>query len=291
LRNFIDNRQLDAYWIPYYLTFASLESGAAPTATIYRERIWKRALAVRWEYPVHEQLTIDVTTARIANVEGLAIEHHPAKDDRAGIGRNLKILEGEYHRRKSAHIAYYLARDLVKADRWDEAIPILAQQVQEYSPYDNNIYSAALLLGEYYLYERDGGFNRGIQTESIDIAEGYIRIALKADAAQAEPHVFLGDIYTATGRPQEAIREYRTAMTRKYGSGGFQIRAYYEAIPATRLAMVLQVVGELEQALWFNKIARSYTPESKQLLAQREELIECLHQSVKTSSPTESSEG
>lgn len=225
---------------------------------VVRERIWKRSSCARWEHPCHEQLVFS-DHHRHAPLTGAHIEHNPVKAAGESINRNLKILEHEYRNYRTRHAMYYYARDLVVAGRFEEAVPMLCEIVQLFDGDTQYLYESCMDLAKIYLYDKqhEGSLSR-IKHETVDIAERYLRIAIETCSANAEPYVYLGDLWQAKNKIDESVLAYKTAMGKDYGNGSIQQAAYYEPLPAMRLAKIFADRGELEQAIWYNKLATDH---------------------------------
>lgn len=271
IRYAIDKFNFD-YYSMKYVTDKTATGGELSAIT--RERIWKRASLARWNYPCHEQLIFG-EYHKHAPLTGVHIDHNPIKSAGTSINRNLKILEHEYRNYKTRHIAYYFARDLIVAGRAEEAVPILCEIVDSYDGDNSYIYESCMELAKIYLYEKmnEGNFSR-VRYETADIAEGYLRVALEVCTHNAEPYVYLGDLWQLSSKIDESILAYKQAMGKTYGTGAIQQAAYYEPIPASRLSKIYEDKQEIEQAIWYNKLALDHFKSDVLLRADRRRLAE-----------------
>ena len=73
---------------------------------------------------------------------------------------------------------------------------------------------------------------------------------------------------------------FKQAMTKQFGTGSLQDRSFYEEMPARRLAELFVWENELEQAIWYNKVAMKHCPEDKNLIEQRKKIITKLQETV-----------
>ena len=94
------------------------------------------------------------------------------------------------------------------------------------------------------------------------------------------PLAILGDAYISQRRNKDAIKMFKAAISKQFGTGSLQDRSYYEEIPARRLSELFYVENELEQAIWYNKVAMKHASDDKQLLAQRKEIITKLWKTI-----------
>jgi len=265
-RTFLDRFSFDCYLMKYV---TERDVNGAEIMALFRERIWKRSTMAKWEHPCHEQLTL-MNHHKILPLAGINIDHQPVKTMGAGMTRNLKILEHEYRNHRTRHSAYYFARDLIVAGRQEEAVPILCEIVDKYNGDNTYIYEACMDLAKIYLYDKmqAGNISR-VKYETADIAEQYLRVAVEVSNRNAEPYVYIGDMWQANGLIDEAVTAYKTAMGKDYGQGTIQQAAYYEPLPASRLSKIYHDKGEIEQAIWYNHLALSHFKNDVSLIGDR----------------------
>jgi Glycosyl transferase family 2 len=266
----------DYFVCPYIL---SVDPEGNPTNKLDRERIFKRASTIKWDKPAHEQLTVNLEIHKRADLNGLDILHFPAKSGETSAARNVEILENEYWKGCDRHTAFYLARDLVQLEKWERAVPLLVDFINTAHDDIRLIYESALMLAKFFLYKQ-GKEKVSLCETTAAIAERYIRICLAVTDTNAEPYAVLGDSYIAQQKRQEAIRMFKLAMSKPFGSGSLKDRAYYEEIPARRLSEVLIWENDLEQALWYNKIAMKHDSKAPALIEQRKKIINKLQETI-----------
>jgi len=279
LRTFFEmHPDIDYFVCPYILT---LSEEGVPVNVLSRERIFKRQTTICWEKPVHEQLTIDTEVHKRVDLKGLDVVHCPLKDGKVSAARNLEILELEYwkHARDDRHNAFYYARDLIQSDRWEPAIPVLVDYIDTFDGDLRCLYEAAQMLAKYFLYKQAPGAPTLCETTS-PLAEKYARLCLSITEENAEPLAILGDTYISKRRNKDAIKMFKLAIAKKFGTGSLQDRVYYEEIPARRLSDLFICENELEQAIWYNKVARKHAPNDKQLIEQRKVIITKLGETI-----------
>jgi glycosyltransferase involved in cell wall biosynthesis len=269
LRNFIDEFGFHVFFVNYCL---ERDDSGNETWSILRERIWRKDSGVRWVYPCHEQLPFDWSVHKKSRLTGVTNIHSPMKLDQTGVNRNIKILEHEYMNpeTRDQHIAYYYGRDISLFASMQECVPIFADLIQGFDGNGQNIFESAIALVRYYLYEKIDvdGFHK-INARYLDIVQGYCNIALSINDNCAEPYVYLGDVFLARNKKDEAAQYYKKAMQKEYGNGMVQQIAYYEAIPASRLSAIYIEKEEFEQALWYNKLAKDFFKKNNALASDR----------------------
>lgn len=269
----------DYFVCPYIL---GISDKGEPTNVISRERIFKRQSTIQWIKPIHEQLTINTEIHKRADLNGLDILHCPVKTGEQSAIRNIEILENEYLKsNKERHDAFYYGRDLIQLDRWENAVSILVDFIETANEDLSCVYDASLLIAKFFMYKQLPDKKQTSLCETTSpIAEQYARICLSITESNAEPYTVLGDVYISQRRNRDAIRMFKQAMTKQFGTGSLQDRSFYEEMPARRLAELFVWENELEQAIWYNKVAMKHCPEDKNLIEQRKKIITKLQETV-----------
>jgi len=275
MRKTVLQGQCDRYLCPYHIditpTGEFLQHGLLP-------RFFKNTKKLRWEKRVHEQIwpVNKKWQPRNGNFVGFSIEHRPLKITSSGLLRNIEILQEEYTKDKSdAHYAFYLARDSMLINDTTQALTIFDHIIKSRIGNPDSLYTAAYYCSYYFAYDDTGGLKK----ETLDNAETYARIAISFSERYAEPYVILGDIYYSRGDLGNAESCWKKAMCQKLNAYGAQKVAYYEEIPAIKLAnLYAQKTDDtaIEQALYYNKTALRHRPKDEQLLKIRKNLIELL---------------
>ena len=272
------NPDRDYFTAPYVLT---IKPDGTAGNVFTRERVFRRASGIHWKGVVHEQLTILPSTHKRADFVGLDVVHLPKKSSRDSLIRNLKILEHEYYTDPTnRHYAFYLARDLIQDNQWPQAVSILTNFVDSMQDDLSNIYDACLFLSKFFLYKQNPGEDNTICQDTAMLAERYLRICFSITQDTAEPLVILGDARIAGEDLYGAVKLFQAAISKKFGTGPLQDKAYYEEYPAQRLAGLFKKTGDLEQALWYNKVALKHAPKDDFLLSQRKNIIENLKETI-----------
>lgn len=276
-----EHQDRDYFVCPYILT---INPDGSPENVLLRERIFKRKSSIKWVKPVHEQLTINTKIHKRADLNGIEVIHLPIKDGKTSAVRNLKILTSEYLNKnnKNRHSTFYYARDSIQAGYLKQAVPVLVDFINTFGDDLQNVYEASLQLARYFLYKQGDEVSTKISLckTTSPIAEKYIRLSLAITDINAEPFVVLGDIYIAQNRNIDAIKMFKIAMSKKFGTGSLQDKQYYEEIPAKRLAELYIIGNELEQALWYNKVALKHDEKDEYLILQRKKIVERLYVNI-----------
>ena len=258
----------DVYLVPYHLDFN--EDGEM-VQFLPRDRIFKRIDSLRWHKPVHEQLSVDPRKHTVARFDGIFFEHRPMKVADSGLLRNLRILEKEYNKDPTdPHAAFYYARDRFLVGQKAEAVEMFDTIIQERRANRDNLVVAAVQSAMYYTYRDE----RALNEDTLGKGETYARIAMSFSDKYAEPLVILGDIYHYKGLVSEAISLYKMAMGRKLDGNGVQQVAFYEEVPADRLATLFLNGEEWAQALHYNQLVLKHAPKDERVLYRGRQLLE-----------------
>ena len=118
-----DNAHIETYLMEYVIV-SDIEGN--PVSSFMRDRIFKRLPKYRWINPVHEQLTVDLSTSIYANIEGLQVTHVPEKPIQLSADRNVTILRHELEKAKFRRddFMFFLARDLLLTHNKEEAFKL-----------------------------------------------------------------------------------------------------------------------------------------------------------------------
>lgn len=272
LRDALDSNNFDVYVMPYIL---KLNEKGEQTDAIIRERIFRNNKSIKWEFSIHEQLTINWEIHTRADLNGIEALHLPMKMDIVSVNRNLQMLEVEYRKGNApAHIQFYYARELINKGNRPAAIPILLNIIDSFKDNLIHIYDSALLLANYFIYCVIGEDSKArLRDETMDLGERYLRIALAVSDVNAEPFVYMGDVFYSRKIYDKALLCYKEAMTKKFGSGNLQQVQYYEEIPSRRMATIFLENNQLEQALLYNRIALKCCTDDPSLIDERRKII------------------
>lgn len=259
LKEHVVKAQMDVYLIPYHLEF---DEAGNMVQFLPRDRIFRRGAGLKWMKRVHEQLSVDTRKHSIVTIQGLCIEHRPTKQGNVGLKRNMEILADEYKKYPDdPHTAFYYSRDLFLMGKLAKAVKIFDRILQARMGNADNLVVAALQSAMYYTYRDE----RSLKKRTLALGENYARIAMSFSEKYAEPLVILGDIMYFRGQERDAERMFKLAMGKRLDGNGVQQVAFYEEIPADRLAHIYLERGELEQALYYNSLVLQHQPKDKRI--------------------------
>ena len=234
-----------------------------------KERISRNDKNIRWMHPVHEQLDLH-TTNKMANIEGLDIEHARKKDPLISIERNLKILDHELKVEPTQHSYLFHANEMLSKYRNTKNEDDLKQALKEMRTCidfryanDENLAMMCYTIAEYSL-------------DNLFEAEIYANLALSFSENYAETHCILGEIFMDKKEEDKAIYHYKKAMKKKLNGMSFQSPYYYEEFPSRRLIEIFTKRQEIELALWYSKLVLRHAPHYKDMLNFRNEALSYL---------------
>ena len=246
----------------------AIDTRGVPVTSFYRDRIFRREGPFRWRHACHELLHENWSTVVTAKVQNCVVTHFPMKPPLAGAQRNVDILRHEYEKgNASDHVRLFLAQDSMIVGDIETGIRLYKELVDELETGDENLHAGCLTVGQFLLY--GARVTTPVLTDAnsdvtvLRRAECWLRRAIGFRPVYAEPYVLLGDICQLTDRRNSAITYYRKAMMQRFGTGPVQIRDYYKALPALRLADMFTQSGDYEDALVMLRIVSSVRPSEK----------------------------
>jgi len=164
-----ENSHIDVSNIPYVLTVD--ENGDAEYSLL-RDRIFRRSQGISWANPVHESLSAQWDILKQHNYTDIKVVHAPEKKKQSGARSNIRILRHELENKavRSFHNRYFLARDLLCDNQYDEASEIINVLVRESGHDPQTLCTLCMEAAFQYAY---GGrkLRPGIQDMNITQAE------------------------------------------------------------------------------------------------------------------------
>ena len=239
--------EVDVVMMRYNVGF---DGQGRPNFSYYRERILRNSPAYRWQGAIHEAI------APVGNViySELAITHRKLRA--ADPERNLRIFEGMLRRgeRLAPRERFYYARELYEHRRYDDAIPILREVIDDGTAWLENRLEACRVLANCY---RAKGEERAALLALLH--------SLSLDAPRAEICCDIGSWFLEQRQYQTAIFWYELAAARPRNdrSGGFVQPDCYGYIPYMQLCVCYDRLGQWEQARRYNELAGQLKPEDE----------------------------
>ena len=214
--------------------------------SVNRERVFKRIPDLFWQYPVHEQLTIDRRVHTSAHISNIQIVHSPLKATEHSTGRNLQILQHECSATSSPVMQFYLGREFMQLQQTN-GVAILEKLLYKDSVNSDLCAQICILLCGYY--RAKGQF---------DNVETLSRIGISYNPGYADFLINLAYIYEGRKDFKGAAELYKKAIDCKFSGGGVYVADYYTFIPAIRLVDIFVNMRKFAMALVYCKMARDY---------------------------------
>lgn len=263
----------DVYYLQY--DYAQDASGRS-LCTFYRERIVRRAPGIRWQYPIHECLSVG--SAHSSERVEIAIRH--ARTEAGALAdehRNLRILERAIAREEyagSARIRYYLGKEYLDNGRPAEAIEHLRLFLAMPDGWVEDRIGAQQRIARAF---RDLARTHPEEAERYTAsARAEAKRARAMDGRWAEPHFLLGEIAFDEGDYEEAAFWFEMCR-RGVPPVLSPVNLYcYNAGPAVQLCLCHARLGKTERAQEFNDEALLYYPNDPNLLGNRASFAETI---------------
>lgn len=239
--------------------------------SLYRERLVRNTPRIRWQFPVHESLTLDsgVTT----EVVDAAITHRPtAQGLRRDAGRNIRILERALAEPAYATVpllSFLLGVEYQAAGRALEALALYERSSALPGGWPDPVWGwQQLALCHFELSFRDA--------ERAAAHRARARLAAQEggslDPRRAEPCFLLGQIAEAEGDLEEAVSWYERALRPVPEVEGPIAPGFYGLGPAIRLSALFRQLGDFARADHYNEMALRWSPRDPLLHLARREL-------------------
>lgn len=244
------NESTDMVMMNYNVAF---DDRGRATFSYNRERLVRRERAYQWVGAIHE---IIEPKGNIIYSD-VSVSHkklHPTDPN-----RNIKIFEKMIADGKEldARQQFYYSRELSYHQRYEEAIKILKQFLDEGKGWIENNINACMDLAEYY---------RAIHQEK-EILPSLCR-SFEYDVPRAEVCCAIGDYFFERDEIMQAIFWYTTASTRKQEktSNGFQLKDCYDFIPYLQLCVCFDKIGDKKTAEAYHKKSQLIKPDNSNVL-------------------------
>lgn len=223
------------------------------TLSYYRERIFKRSMNYQWVGEIHEVIS---PYGNIIYSE-IAIQHRKIRPNKPD--RNLKIFEQMLLKGKSLdpRQKFYYARELYYNDKYQEAIDLFNEFLQEGEGWIENNISACKDLASCYYHEKDDSSALAALFKSFSY-----------DQPRAEICCDIGDHFLNRNQFNIAIFWYETALTRKMDveSGAFVLPDNYGYTPYIQLCVCYDKLGDYRKAYEYNEKAGKIKPKDSSYL-------------------------
>lgn len=235
-----------------FLKYAAAFDGDKPSFVYYRERIFRRSLGLKWEGAVHEVIS---PRGRVIYSEAV-IRHEKVKP--SSPQRNLHIYQGLISRgeKLDSRQKFYYGRELYFNGMFVECVAVLRD------------------------YLRGGGWVENEIEACRTLHSALARLGREDEALSALTHAFtisypraydcctLAAHFERKNDVRSAIYWYQRALDSKEKAedGGFVNLDYLCYIPAIRLCVLYDKLGEYAVASQYNEIAGKAKPNDKSYL-------------------------
>ena len=236
------------------------------TCTVYRERIVKRSLGLKWVGPIHETLPLN------GKVDLSDISTHHDKQSSSS-ERNLRILEIIVNKTrkqhlKNARVFYYLGKEFFDVGRYPKAIELFNEYLKMGDGWWEDRYNAYYYLAKCYFIKDDEEKFKKYVFKSIEIEE-----------RRAEPYSLLGQWYFNKKEWSKAIHWYEVCITLKRPREllATYYPEHYTWLPFLQLAVAYNGLGDIKKAYECNEKVIEYRPTDSRALSNRAILLEVLN--------------
>lgn len=239
-----------------FLKYAAAFDGDTPTFVYYRERIFRRSLNFKWQGFVHEA----ISPAGRQVYSPACIYHKKVKS--GDPKRNLAI----YQNRIAAGLpldersTFYYGRELFFNNLLTECIAVLKGYLKGGGWVENKIEACRTL---YKAYKKSG--------RKKEAAEALLQ-AFLYDSPRAEDCCYLAEYFEGKNQIGAAIYWYERALasSESVESGGFVSVDFLNFIPAIRLCVLHDKLGNFALAEKYNELAGKAKPNDKSYLFNKE---------------------
>ncbi len=228
------------YWLALY-NYAFDEKGQVACQFV-RERVIKRNHGFGWEYPVHEGL-IQKEGKRFwpQRVSTWCVNHRRTEEDKKSDHlRNVKIMEALDFDKVHPRMKFYYGKELFENGFPEKAGKPLLEAAQSK---DLEIHDRILTIQ----YAAQAAISQKAFPQALQLLYNGIQLLPE----RAEFWCSIGDVYSHTGRANEAIHAYKTALNCAPNDfGGIVVvdsRAYLEH-PIIRLIEIYLQTGNVPKA-------------------------------------------
>ena len=243
------DKKIDVVMMEYSVGF---DTDGKTTFSYYRERILKTSEKFRWSGKVHEAITPK------GNIFYSDIEVQHRKCGSGDPDRNLRIYEKMLTENKTLeprHQLYY-GRELFYHQRYQEAVDVLEDFLDEPTGWIENRIDACKVLGQ--CYEK---------LEKKETALETFLYSLTMDIPRAEICCEIGRLFLEKRWYRQAAYWYGQALVApsEKKNGGFFMAECHRFIPYMQLCVCYDRMECHKQAFFFHKKAREEKPDDSQV--------------------------
>ena len=238
---------------PYHTGF---DQSGRVTFSYYRERLIKNHAGMRWVGAVHEAIT-PVGQILYASFAVTHRKSRPSDPD-----RNLRIYQAQLAvgEELEPRQRFYYGRELYYHQRWDEALAVFEEFLEEGRGWVENCIDACCLCA--YCHE---------QLDQPEAALAALLRTFAYDLPRAETCCEMGRWFLQRERLAQAAYWYTLALTcsRDDRRGCFVSPDCYGYLPYIQLCVCYSRLGDQKRAEAFNELAAACKPDSPAVLQNR----------------------
>jgi glycosyltransferase involved in cell wall biosynthesis/predicted SAM-dependent methyltransferase len=232
---------------------------------LFRERMVKNSLYLRWLYPIHEVILLTGSD----EITDITITHKKtSKGYSADLNRNIGMLEkaiasGKYP--KDSRLQYYLAKEYYDYDQYDKAAKELQKFLDMNDGWVDDRTCAQQKVASCYLSLSQQATDSK-KSEYRELAKKAALEAIKMDYRWAEPCYVLGTLALDAQDFNQAIYWYEQCR-RPLPKVLAPLRPdYYTWLPNLQLCLCYNAVGDIKMAYERNKEALQQRPNDGRML-------------------------
>jgi len=232
---------LDVVYLPYKYAF-SPENPEVCILEVLRERLVRRAIEPRWQFPIHEQIEIQPEW-RCLSMQDIFIDHRPAQgSETARISRNVGILkQAATGENPHPRMLYYYGLACLEMQQTEEAVAVFSRyfQVAQTQPVWE-VYDAHMVLANHHK-----------TAKNFQQAQAHCQQAIHLDHTRAKALNQMGILLCLQNRWAEALPFFGSSvqLTRPVGNFGNEHDEDYTWLPHHYLSLCLEKTGRLHEAV------------------------------------------
>jgi glycosyltransferase involved in cell wall biosynthesis len=254
LKEDLDGR-VDIVMLKYNITF---DKDSNPTFNYYRERIFNRSKGFKFVGEVHE---VVVPSGNIIYNDNVFISHKKNRPQDAKRNLNIyKKLIADGKKLDPRHM-YYYSRELFYNKKYNEAINVLNQYLDEGNGWVEDNIGACKILSDCYK-------SLGQNTNSIKA----LFQSFCYDTPRAEICCDIGKYFKDLGLYEKAIYWYEEAASKDLGkrNSGFIVPGCYNIIPYLELCVCFDRLKDTKKAYEYNEKVGKINPNDPSYLYNKE---------------------
>ena len=227
------NDDVDVVFCPQH---GRIGDGGSPSLTFARERLVRRAAAVRWEGRAYERIAAPPERAGLHR--DLVIEHRPGPDrETRDLERRAAILADWPADERPPETLFFLGNDLMYHGRFGEAADTYAEYLAVESDGEHRYWALVSRAECLFVFDEPEAGRQALLE------------AVGADSSRAEAFVTLGRLHADAEQWDEAVPLFLAATAASRPKFGFAREADYAYAPWDYLTICYEKLGRFAEAL------------------------------------------